>query len=112
MSEPTNHQRTADDWQVLIEAYLASGLTQKAFCEQQGVSFHQFRHRYQRSPLFRGKRRQPRTTGFQQVRVPKAESTTTRTWTVHCGDQVRIDCPADTPVDAIARLARGLAHDA
>jgi hypothetical protein len=26
MSEPRNHQRTADEWQVLIEAYLASDL--------------------------------------------------------------------------------------
>ena len=111
MSEPTNPKRTADEWQALIEAYLASGLTQKAFCERQGISFHRFRHRYQRSPLFRGKRRRTRT-GFQQVRVPRAESTTTRTWTVHCGGQVRIDCPANTPVDTIARLVQGLAHDA
>ena len=37
MSEPTNPKRTADEWQALIEAYLASGLTQKAFCERQGI---------------------------------------------------------------------------
>ena len=112
MSESTNHKRTADEWQALIETYLASGLTQKAFCEKYGIGFHRFRHHYQRSPLFRGKRRRPIADGFQRVIVPEAESRTARTWTVRCGDQVRIECPADTPVDAIARLARGLAHDA
>ena len=112
MSEPTNHKRTADEWQALIEAYLESGLTQKAFCEKHGIGFHRFRHHYQRSPLFRGKRRQPRAHGFQRVMMPEAASRTARTWIVRCGNEVRIECPADTPVDAIARLARGLTHDA
>lgn len=109
MSETSHHARTPDEWNALIEAYLESGLTQMAFCEKHGIGFHRFRHRYQRSPLFRGKRRRPRIAGFQRVVVPQDESTTASPWVVHCGDRVRIDCPADTSVEAIVQLARGLA---
>jgi hypothetical protein len=57
MSEASHQKCTADKWPKLIEQHLASGLTQKAFCEQHGVGFHHFHHRHQRSPLFAGKRR-------------------------------------------------------
>jgi hypothetical protein len=109
MSDTPNRKQPADEWTALIKSYLESGLTQKAFCEQQGISFHGFRYHYQRSPLFRGKRRRPRGDGFQRVIVTKAASRVAQTWTVRCGERVRIDCPADTPVEAIVRLARGLA---
>lgn len=112
MPDSPQHKRTQDEWTQLIEAYLASGLTQAAFCRKHDISFHRFRHRYQRSPLFRGKRRQRSAAGFQRVLVSDAVSAAATGWVVCCGNQVRIECPAETPVDALVRLARGLAHDA
>jgi hypothetical protein len=111
MSETSRQRRTADEWTALIEAYLASGLTQQAFCAQQGISFHGFRHRYRRSPLFRGKRRRPRASGFQQVVVGDADAIPAlqHPWVVRVGKQVRVECPPGTPVEAIVGLARGLA---
>lgn len=109
---PVHHHRKRSDeeWTTLIKAYLASGLTQRAFCQQNGLSFHSFRRRYQHSPLFRGRRRRRPAAGFQPVVLHEAPPPTAEGWVVRCGDQVRIECPADTPVDAIVRLARGLAH--
>lgn len=109
MSTKPQRRRTTDEWTALIEAYLQSGLTQKAFCQQHGISFHSFRHRYQRSPLFRGKRRGQRAAGFQPILMARAPSTAADPWVVRCGDDVRIEFPAETPVDTLIRLVRGLA---
>ena len=111
---PKHHhrKRTEEEWTTLIEAYLGSGVTQAAFCRQHEISFHSFRHRYQRSPLFRGRRRRRPASGFQPVILHEAAPTAAAGWIVRCGERVRVECPADTPVDAIVRLARGLAHAA
>ena len=109
MSETSRQRRTADEWTALIEAYLASGLTQQAFCAQQGISFQGFHHRYRRSPLFRGKRRRPRASGFQQVVVGMPSRRCSAPGVVRVRKQVRVECPPGTPVEAIIGLARGLA---
>ena len=67
MSDTNRKNRTTADWTQLIEAYTASGLTLAAFCEQHGVNYHTFRHRYQSSPLFRDKRRSVATSAFAEV---------------------------------------------
>ena len=112
MSEKAQQRRTTDEWTALIEAYLDSGLTQNAFCQQHGISMHTFSHRYQSSPLFRGRRRRKREADFKEIAVPAAKSSSTDGWIMHYDQRVRIECPADLSVDTIVQLARGLAHDA
>lgn len=109
MSTNPQSRRTIDEWTALIEAYLKSGLTQKAFCQQHGISLHSFGHRYQRSPLFRGKRRRQRAAAFQPLVMARAPSTAADPWIIRCGDDVRIEFPAEMPVDTLIRLVRGLA---
>lgn len=80
--------------------FLASGLTQLAFCERHGVSYHNFRHRYQRSPLFRGKRRGTPASTVAPVTRRDPEAVTSNDWRVRCGGQCN-ECPAHTPVEVI-----------
>ena len=102
---------TEDDWTKLIEAFHASGLTQKAFSQQQDIRYDRFRHHYQRSPLFRGRRRKSMASDFTPISVsPVVEPV--QGWSVHVGRAVRIDCPQPVSVEMIVRLARGLADDA
>ena len=112
MPETNRKIRTDTEWTQLFEAFNASGLTQKVFCKQQGVNYHSFRHRYQGSPLFRGQRRSAPPTAFKEVTLGADVPTSCGGWVVRLGDQVRIECPAHTPLEAVASLARGLAHDA
>lgn len=111
MPETNSRRLSADEWTKLIEAFLASGLTQKAFSEKHGIRYDRFRHHYQRSPLFRGKRRKPATCDFKPVAVTTSLATASG-WAIRVGDLVSIDCPKDLPIDAIVRLIRGLADDA
>ncbi|MGB7934755.1 MAG: hypothetical protein WCH04_21540 [Gammaproteobacteria bacterium] len=107
MSDTNRKNRTAGDWAQLIEEFTASGFTQSAFCEQHGINYHTFRHRYQRSPLFRGKRRGAPTESFTEVSLRTPEPTLSDRWRVRFGE-LCIECPACTPLDAIIELARGL----
>ena len=109
MTDTIRKNRMAADWRRLIEAYTASGLTQAAFCEEHGINYHTFRHRYQRSPLFRGKRRSAPAESFAEVSLRTPEPTLTGRWRVRCGE-LCIECPAGTPLDLIIELARGLGH--
>ena len=107
MSDTSRKNRTTAYWTQLIEAYTASGLTQAAFCEQHGINYHTFRHRYQSSPLFRGKHRSVPTAAFAEVSLHTTEPGSTDRWRVRCGE-LCIECPAGTPLGAIIDLARGL----
>lgn len=109
MSDFPHRPRSAEEWDVLIEAYLTAGLSQKVFCQQQGISLHTFSHRYQRSPRFQGKRRQKSTKGFASVKLHPNPPAAKEGWVVRFRDQVTVDCPAGTAVDVLIQLARGLA---
>jgi len=109
MADTNRKKRTAADWAQLIEAYTASGLTQAAFCERHGINYHTFRHRYQHSPLFRGKRRGVPAAAFAEVSLRTSEPTSSDRWRVRCAE-LCIECPAGTPLDVIIDLARGLGH--
>jgi len=107
MSDTIRKNRTAADWAQLIDAYTASGLTQAAFCEQHGINYHTFRHRYQRSALFRGKRRGTPTEAFAEVSLRTPEPALFERWRLHCGE-LCIECPVGTPLEAVIDLLRGL----
>lgn len=109
MSSSKRITRTDGEWEELIKEFNASGLTQGVFCEQRGVNFHSFRRRYRRSPRFSGKRRKPSQKAFCELTTPLLPPSDGLV--VWLGERVRIECPSGMHLEAVARLARGLAHD-
>ena len=109
MSNSERIKRTDGEWEELIKAFNISGLPQGVFCEQRGVNFHSFRRRYRRSPQFSGKRRKPSQKDFCELTTPLPPPA--GGLVVWFGETVRIECPSGMSLDAIARMARGLAHD-
>ena len=45
---PPSKPASAYDWKTILPKYEQSHLTQKAFCEQQGLNYNQFTHQLQR----------------------------------------------------------------
>lgn len=109
MSNNQRINRSDAEWEVLFRAFNASGLPQGVFCEQRGVNFHSFRRRYRRSPQFAGKRRKPAQKAFTELTPPL--SLPAEGLVVWLGETVRIECPSGMRLEAVAALARGLAHD-
>jgi len=109
MSNNRRINRTHGEWEELFKEFNASGLTQGVFCEQRGVNFHSFKRRYRRSPQFAGKRRKPAQKAFTELTPPL--SPPTGGVVVWLGETVRIECPSGMRLEAVAKLARGLAHD-
>jgi len=108
----TTAPRRGVDYESLIDRFHASGLTQKAFCERENVSYHGFKNHYRRSPKFAGKRRPDRasSSAFRPVRSSPAPSltttrSTTSTTTIRIGTAVVVECPVEIALEAIARLA-------
>ena len=116
----TSPIRTDAEWESIIDRYLASGLSQSAFCEQEGISRFTFGPRYHRSPKFAGRRRDRRgssTTSSGSVALrTRATPTalkpiaTTPLVTIRLGDDVAVECPAAIGVETIASIARELAR--
>ena len=111
MSTKKRVNRSDAEWATLMKAFSRSGLTQLAFCQQQGVNVYSFRHRYQHSAHFAGKRREAeKQKSFSELTVTSPAPA--RGLVVHLDERVRIECPPGTSLKAIALLARGLLHDA
>ena len=110
MSNNQRINRTDGEWEELIKEYNASGLSQGVFCEQRGVNFHSFRRRYRRSPQFSGKRRKPSQKAFSELTMSLPPPT--GGLVVWFGETVRIECPSGMRLEAVAKLARDLIHDA
>jgi hypothetical protein len=108
MSTSKRINRTDGEWEELIKEFIASGLPQGIFCEQRGVNFHSFRRRYRRSPQFSGKRRKPSQKSFSELTPPLSPSGGLVVW---LGKSVRIECPTGMSLEAVTRMARGLAHE-
>jgi hypothetical protein len=102
-------RRTDGEWEELIKEFNASGLTQGVFCEQRGVNFHSFRRRYRRSPQFSGKGRKSSLKSFSELTTLMPPSS--GGLVVWLGETVRIECPSGMSLEAVAKMARGLAHD-
>ncbi len=109
---------TASEWDAWIDQYLASGLSQGAFCDREGLSRFVFAKHYQNSDKFAGKRRLPgntakrkdkKATAFRPVqhKASKAlDPQTDQQVTLHIGHNVRLQCSAGVGIEAIMRLAR------
>lgn len=110
MSNSKRINRTDIEWAALFEDFNASGVSQSVFCGQRGVNTHSFRRRYQRSPQFAGQRRKTPKKAFTELAIPAPVPESGLV--MHLGEQVRIECPPGMSLEAIATLARGLAHDA
>ena len=110
MSNNQRINRTDGEWEELIKEYNAWCLSQGLFCEQRGVNFHSFRRRYRRSPQFSGKRRKLSQKAFSELTRPLPPPT--GGLVVLLGETVCIECPSGISLEAVAKLARDLTHDA
>ena len=112
-------QYTPAEWDALIDKFLASGVTQSAFCQGENLSRYRFAYHYRRSDKFAGQRRNPihtdstneqKASGFrsvQQKTVSPVEPLCTESVSIHIGDTtIRLNCSATVGVEAIMRLMR------
>jgi hypothetical protein len=109
MSEQKRTNRTDTEWAALVAAFKASGQTQAAFCEQRGINVSSFRRRYQRSEQLTDKRRRPPVAAFAELTPPSPAASVGLV--VRVGERVRIECPAQMDVVAVAKLVRGLTDE-
>jgi len=111
-------QFTPAQWDTLIDRFHASGLSQSAFCQGEGLSRYSFAYRYRRSEKFAGIRKgspqanqtnEQKGSGFRTVHkkpAPGVEPLGAESVSIHIGHDVRLHCPANVGVEAIVRLAR------
>ena len=109
MGHQKRRNRTDAEWSALVKEFKASGLTQVAFCQQHGVNVYSFRRRYQRSEQSTSKRHRSASAAFTELISPHSRPAIGMV--VRVGGQVRIECPAQMDVAAIAKLVRGLTDD-
>lgn len=104
MSQPTARTRRAQEMLPRIEKYLASNLSQKAFCAQEGLAYPTFRYwlRQHRAPNRPPQNASPAPTGFIPLRVrPPAPLRPSGNSQPHCviefphGVIVRLSGPLD-----------------
>lgn len=109
MSQHKRTNRSDDEWAALITEFKASGRTQAAFCEQRGINVSSFRRRYQRSEQLADRRRRPPVAAFAELTPPSPAASVGLV--VRFGERVRIECPVQMDVVAIAKLVRGLTDE-
>lgn len=113
-------RRSEADWEAIIDRYLASGLSQRAFCEREGISRFSFGPRYHKSPKFAGLRRvrnNAATNGdsasFAPVRMRASSacvSAALTAVTIRLEGGVAIECPLSVGAETIVRIAREVAR--
>ena len=110
---------TPEQWNEIFERYLASGLTQRRFCEQNAVPFDTFRHRYRKSEKFAGRRRDaparrvaaPGDGGFVAIRSRGADAmSSAAAVSIRLGGGVTIECPLGIGAAAIASTPISAGH--
>ena len=109
MSQHKRTNRTDDEWAALIAEFKASSRTQAAFCEQRGINVSSFRRRYQRREQLADKPRWPPVAAFTELTPPSPAASVGLV--VRFGERVRIECPAQMDVVAVAKLVRGLSDE-
>lgn len=109
---------TPAEWDQMIDRFLASGQTQAAFCQGEGMSRFRFAYHYRRSEKFIAKRKaspdlkktkKRQKSGFRTVHKKPATATDSlggQNVSIHIGEDVRLHCPADVGVEAVVRLIR------
>ena len=100
---PSSPKFTATEWYAWIDQFHASGLSQSAFCEREGLSRFVFARHYQRSDKFAGTRREPRSTKKKDEKASVVRSVQHKATvmldqnvgegvTSHIGQEVRLQC--------------------
>ena len=108
-------------WETIIEEYRASGLSQPAFCKQNGLSLNQFQYRWSQHNLAGRAKTKPFILGnnaignsFEPVTIapvlsaPKEEISSIAELAIYLPNQIRCDIKMDLRTDAFATLLKQL----
>ena len=113
MSEQINY------WESIIAEYKVSGLSQPAFCKQNGLSCNQFQYRWYQHNLAKRAKKTPFTfenncvaNSFESVTIahpsPKDETNHVTELAIHLPNKIRCDVKMDIRNDAFATLLKQL----
>lgn len=98
-------RRSAAQWDRLIDEFLASGESQRDFCQRLGLGLSSFNRWYRRHMRAGAAGAHAQAGAFVDV-TPKA--LTPAPITLHFGEGLRIDCPPGMGVESVVRLARAM----
>jgi len=89
-------------WQNLIDEWMDSDLTQKAFCAERGIGISSF---YSWKSRLSNKDRKPLSKPFIPIEIQK-QATSTSLMRILLKTGVRIDLPINTSVDKLSSIFR------
>lgn len=108
-------------WDAIIKEYKASGLSQPAFCKQNGLSLNQFHYRWAQHNL--AKQAEKKTfildnnavvNSFEPITItpsfsaPKEESNRMSELVIHLPNRIRCDVKMDLRTESFATLLKQL----
>jgi hypothetical protein len=113
MSEQMTH------WESIIAEYKVSGLSQPAFCKQNGLSYNQFQYRWSQHNLAKRAKQNPFTfenncmaSSFESVTIAhpasKDETKHVAEMAIHLPNKIRCDVKMDIRNDVFATLLKQL----
>ena len=108
-------------WEPIIEEYKASGLSQPAFCKQNGLSLNQFQYRWSQHNLAKRAKTKPfilennvEVNSFEPVAitsvlsVPKEEINSIAELAIHLPNQIRCEVKMDLCTNVFSTLLKQL----
>ena len=108
-------------WEPIIDEYKASGLSQPAFCKQNGLSLNQFQYRWSQHNLAKRAKTKPfiqknntEVNSFEPIAItsvlsaPKEEINSIAELAIHLPNQIRCDVKMDLRTNAFATLLKQL----
>lgn len=115
MSEKTKY------WDTIINEYKASGLSQPAFCKQNGLSLNQFHYRWSQHNLAKQAETKPFilsnnavVNAFEPITItpalsaPKGENNRMGELVIHLPNRIRCDVKIDLRTESFATLLKQL----
>ena len=105
--------KTAAQWQALVDEFLSSGVSEQVFCEQRDIKLNTMRKwRYQFAAELRKPTSEKPRKGFIKVSTPSTESNTSSTGAaVLCiGSDIRLECPTHFDATSLAQLTLAVHH--
>lgn len=110
-----------NDWESIIADYKVSGLSQPAFCKQNGLSYNQFQYRWSQHNLAKLTKAKPFifennsiTSSFESVRIKPSlsvvaeEADQVAELAIHLPNNIRCDVKMDLRNNAFATLLKQL----
>lgn len=108
-----------NDWESIIAEYKESGLSQPAFCKQNGLSCNQFQYRWSQHNLAKRAKQNSFTfeknsmaSSFESVTIahssPKDEMNDITELAIHLPNKIRCDFKMDIRHDSFATLLKQL----